>query len=140
MGQIIGWKEWVELPQLKIPHIKAKIDTGAKTSCLHAENIDSFMQDGKEYVRFSTSFGIDNAKSITCECPVIDKRTVVSSSGQGELRYAILTKIKLGEWSGDVEMTLTSRKKMQYNMLVGRTSIRAGNFLVDPSKKYILGK
>jgi len=140
MGQIIGWKEWVELPQLKIPHIKAKIDTGAKTSCLHAENIDSFMQDGKEYVRFSTSFGIDNAKSITCECPVIDKRTVVSSSGQGELRYAILTKIRLGEWSGDVEMTLTSRKKMQYNMLVGRTSIRVGNFLVDPSKKYILGK
>ena len=140
MGQIIGWKEWVELPQLKIPHIKAKIDTGAKTSCLHAENIDSFMQYGKEYVRFSTSFGIDNAKSITCECPVIDKRTVVSSSGQGELRYAILTKIKLGEWSGDVEMTLTSRKKMQYNMLVGRTSIRVGNFLVDPSKKYILGK
>jgi hypothetical protein len=56
------------------------------------------------------------------------------------LRYAILTKIRLGEWSGDVEMTLTSRKKMQYNMLVGRTSIRAGNFLVDPSKKYILGK
>ena len=140
MGQIIGWKEWVELPQLKIPHIKAKIDTGAKTSCLHAENIDSFMQDGKEYVRFSTSFGIDNAKSITCECPVIDKRTVVSSSGQGELRYAILTKIRLGEWSGDVEMTLTSRKKMQYNMLVGRTTIRVGNFLVDPSKKYILGK
>ena len=140
MGQIIGWKEWVELPHLKIPHIKAKIDTGAKTSCLHAENIDPFMKDGNEYVRFTSSFGTENSNSITCECPVIDKRTVISSSGQGELRYAILTKIRLGQWSGDVEMTLTSRKKMQYNMLVGRTSIRAGNFLVDPSKKYILGK
>ncbi|MDC0447083.1 ATP-dependent zinc protease [Gammaproteobacteria bacterium] len=140
MNQILGWKEWVELPQLGIPSIKAKIDTGAKTSSLHAENIESFSKDGGVYVRFSTNFGIENSKSITCECPVIDKRIVVSSSGQGELRYAILTKIRLGKWSGDVEMTLTSRKKMQYNMLVGRTSIRAGNFLVDPSKKYILGK
>ena len=140
MNQILGWKEWVELPQLGIPLIKAKIDTGAKTSSLHAENIESFSKDGGAYVRFSTNFGIENSKSITCECPVIDKRTVVSSSGQGELRYAILTKIRLGEWSGDVEMTLTSRKKMQYNMLIGRTSIRAGNFIVDPSKKYILGK
>ena len=140
MNQILGWKEWVELPQLGILPIKAKIDTGAKTSSLHAENIESFSKDGEVYVRFSTNFGIENSKSITCECPVIDKRIVVSSSGQGELRYAILTKIRLGKWSGDVEMTLTSRKKMQYNMLVGRTSIRAGNFLVDPSKKYILGK
>ena len=73
MNQILGWKEWVELPQLGIPPIKAKIDTGAKTSSLHAENIESFSKDGDAYVRFSTNFGIENSKSITCECPVLIK-------------------------------------------------------------------
>lgn len=137
---IIGREEWCALPALGIPAVKARVDSGAKTSALHAFNIQTFEKDGRTYVRFSIN-PIQGTRKITTrtEALLIDRREVKSSSGHVERRYVIRTPIRMGDSSWDVEVTLTNRDTMGYRMLLGRQAMR-GRVLVDPERAYLLGK
>ncbi len=135
----LGWREWVTLPELGIPHIKAKVDTGARTSALHAFKVEPFQKGNQNYVRFSMHpIQGDNNHVVTCEAPVIDIRQVTDSGGHRELRHVIKTTIRAGEHEWEAEFTLTSRENMKFRMLLGRTAIRS-RFLVDASKSFLIG-
>jgi hypothetical protein len=137
---ILGWREWVALPDLGIPRIKAKIDTGARTSALHAWNIRPFVRDGKIYVRFIVHpLQRDNRREEHCVAKVVDQRYVRSSNGHRERRYVIETTIKLGNHVVPVEISLTNRDEMGFRMLLGRNGLRSG-ILVAPRSSYRLGK
>jgi len=137
---LIGWREWVALPEINIPRIKAKVDTGARTSTLHAFDVVPFEQDGQKMVRFSVhpeQHSLDYV--VTCELPVIDCRIVTDSGGHREERFVIVTPIKLGNTVWPIEMTLTNRDTMKFRMLLGRTAMKK-RFIVDPAKSYLCGK
>lgn len=136
----IGWQEYCALPELGLPMVKAKIDSGAKTSALHAIDIKTFNQDGVKYVRFKVQPLQRNKLALECVAPLVEKRYVISSNGEREKRYVILTTIVLGERSFEAELTLTSRHKMAFRMLLGREALRKGKVLVDPSKSFLMGK
>lgn len=145
MGKItkikIGWEEWCALPDLGLPAVKAKIDTGAKTSSLHAYDIEPFVCDDIDYVRFKVH-PLQGSQKIerSCMAPLIDRRSVTSSNGEREKRYVIKTRL---DFSGTVifaELTLTSRYNMAFRMLLGREAMRKARFLVDPAKSFLLGK
>lgn len=138
---IIGWEEWCSFPALGLPAIKAKIDTGAKTSALHAYDITPFTKDGQSHVRFMIN-PLPKCKKLIlqCESPLIEKRTITSSNGEREARYVIQTEFCMNNKTFQAEMTLTSRHKMTFRMLLGRDALRRGKFIVDPSKSYLLGK
>lgn len=139
--RFLGWREWVDLPGLALGPIKAKVDTGARTSCLHAFELDSFQKDGETWVRFKVHpVQKDDSRVVQCEAPVSDQRPVTDSGGHTEQRYVIITRLRLGEWEEPVEMTLTSRDDMRFRMLIGRTTIKAGGFVVDPALSYKTGK
>ena len=136
----IGWREWILLPDLGLPCIKAKIDTGAKTSCLHAFVIEPFQKDGEEWVRFGIHpFQKNTKKEVYCESKIFDKRVVSDSGGHKEERYVIDTTIVLGPLRWSAEFTLTNRDSMKFRMLLGRSAIR-GKLLVDSSASYLLGR
>lgn len=137
---VIGWAEWCALPDLGLPAVKAKIDTGAKTSALHAYDIKKFTRDGKDYVRFKIHpVQGDNKLAVSCEAPLIERRSVTSSNGEREKRYVIRTRIVLNDVTVRAELTLTSRHKMAFRMLLGREAMRS-KFLISPSRSYLLGK
>ncbi|MDB4773654.1 ATP-dependent zinc protease, partial [Flavobacteriaceae bacterium] len=137
---IVGSEEWCGLPQLNIPAIKARVDSGAKTSALHAVNIIPFKKDGDPWVRYEVHpLQNDGKTSIHCESPVIDKRKVKSSSGLSELRYVIKSIISIAESTWEIDLTLTNRDSMGYRMLLGRQAM-AGKMLVDPEASFQLGK
>ena len=138
---VVGWREWLALPQLGIPAIKAKIDTGARTSSLHARNIEPFVgADGQEWVRFSLRPDLRHPEHVVdCEAPASEHRQVRSSSGHPEDRYFIITKVSVGGIEWDIEMSLTSRDKMKFRMLLGREALR-GRCLVEPNTSYLTGK
>lgn len=139
--QLIAWEEWCALPELHIPAIKAKIDTGAKTSALHAFNIEPFLKDGQKHVCFQIHPIQRNKKIvITCCAPLVDHRYITSSTGQKEKRYVIETIIELNSKKWKIELTLAKRDTMAFRMLLGRKALRTGNFIVDPSKSHLLGK
>lgn len=134
---IIGWREWIALPELGIPKIKAKIDTGARSSALHAFDIDTFEIDGKPRVRFKVHpKQRDTNQTIIAEAELIDERKVRSSSGQAELRPVILTEVNLMGKRWQIELTLTNRELMGFRMLLGRQAVR-GMFLINPGKSYL---
>ncbi len=135
----VGWREWVALPDLCLDHIKAKVDTGARTSCLHAFEIDPFEDKGVEMVRF-LMHPIQKRVDIVTECfaPVVDKRQVSDSGGHKEQRFVISTRMVLGASEWDIEMTLTSRDEMMFRMLLGRTAME-NRILVDPAASYLTG-
>ena len=136
---IVGSEEWCSLPELKVPAIKVRVDSGAKTSALHAENIVAFEKNGEKWVRFIVHPLQRNVKSIiACEAKIIDKRIVKSSTGTRESRYVINTEISLGDLSWTIELTLTNRDSMGYRMLLGREAM-AGKIIVDPDEHFNFG-
>ena len=137
---ILGSEEWCSFPELGIPAIKARVDSGAKTSALHAINIVPFVKEGVNWVKFDINPIQNNLKTVIhCEALLIDKRIVKSSSGYREQRFVIQTKITIGEDSWAIEMTLTNRDSMGFRMLLGREAM-SGRILVDPEQKYLLGQ
>ena len=137
---ILGSEEWCAFPELGIPTIKARVDSGAKTSAMHAINIAPFIKNDANWVKFDINPIQNNIKTVIhCEAPLIDKRIVKSSSGFREHRYVIQTSIKLGEIKWPIEMTLTNRDSMGFRMILGREAM-SGRVLVDPEEKYMLGQ
>ncbi len=134
---ILGWQEWVALPALGLPAIKAKIDTGARTSALHATNIETFTENGVAYVRFAVRpILAQKGLEITATAPVVDHRDVTSSNGDTEKRYVISTPLAVGGRTWPIEITLTgNRETLTYRMLIGRQALQ-DNVLVDPSKSF----
>lgn len=129
----LGWEEWVAFPDLGLPAIKAKVDTGARTSALHASVIEPFGPVGNPQVRFLIQPDPDDLSlEFTCSAPIVDRRAVTSSNGETEMRYVIMTRLTCGDRTWPVEVTLTNRESMQYRMLFGRTSI-AEDMVVDPN-------
>ncbi len=136
----IGWREWVLLPDLGLPEIKAKIDTGARTSCLHAFSVEPFIKDGKQWVRFGIHPHQDDTETeVFCEAEVIDKRMISDSGGHKEERYVIATEVELANQRWPIEITLTNRDTMLFRMLLGRTAM-ANRIIVDPGKSFLFGK
>ena len=136
----IGWREWIQLPELKLPEIKAKIDTGARTSCLHAFSVEPFEKNGCEWVRFGIHpHQEDIDTEVFCEAKVFDKRTVTDSGGHKEERYVIKTDIILADQNWPIEITLTNRDTMLFRMLLGRTAME-NKIVVNPGKSFLLGK
>ncbi len=137
---VVGSEEWCSFPELGIPIIKARVDSGAKTSALHAINIAPFIKDDSNWVKFDINPIQNNSKTIIhCEAPLIDKRIVKSSSGYREQRYVIQTNLKIGESVWPIEMTLTNRDTMGFRMLLGREAM-SGRILVDPEQQFLLGE
>lgn len=136
---VIGWREWAALPGLGVRRVKAKVDTGAKTSCLHTFSIEPTTHQGAPWLRLGIHPRRDNLKEVFCETPVKDERSVMDSGGHTETRYVIETTLHMAKLQYPIEMTLTNRDSMRYRMLLGRTAIR-GHFIVDPEAAYLLGK
>jgi len=136
----LGWREWVSLPELGIDRIKAKVDTGARTSALHSFAVEPFFEKGRRKVRFSMH-PLQKKDDLVIECiaNVIDQRVVSDSGGHREKRWVISTPIHIGDQVWPAEFTLTTRDNMMFRMLLGRTAV-AGRGIVDPALSFVQGK
>jgi hypothetical protein len=139
-SQLLRSREWVALPEIGLHIVKAKVDTGARTSTLHAFYVDRFRRRGADIVRF----GVHPLRGRTdivvhAEAPAIDCRQVSDSGGHREQRYVIVTPLRLGEREWPIELTLTNRETMLFRMLLGRTAV-AGRALVDPERSFLTGR
>jgi len=128
----LGWREWLALPALGIPAIKAKLDTGARSSALHVETIETFHRDGVLHVRFLVRPRRRGKRAYECSAPVSDRRLVTDSGGHRSERWFIRTEIALAGRSFGTEINLTDRRAMLFPLLLGRTTL-AGRFRVDPA-------
>ncbi len=137
---ILGWREWVSLPELGLPAIKAKVDTGAKTSALHAFDIETFKEGDVDMIRFFIH-PLQNTRKVQRECVarIKDRRIVSDSGGHREMRFVIETLLVLGSRTYSVELTLTDRDTMRFRMLLGRKALE-GWALVDPKVSYLKGR
>lgn len=136
----VGWREWVSLPELGIKKIKAKIDSGARTSCLHTFSLEPFEKNGKKWIRFGIHpFQRNTDKELFCEAEIFDERIVSDSGGHREKRYVIKTLLLLADKSWPIEITLTNRDTMRFRMLVGRTAMK-DKIHINPESSYLCGK
>ncbi|MDJ0759394.1 MAG: RimK/LysX family protein [Woeseiaceae bacterium] len=136
----LGWREWVRLPDLGIKNIKAKVDTGARTSAIHAFELETFSEAGREKVAFRIHpLQHDEETIVTCVTDILDKRVVTDSGGHKEERIVIATTLDIGSYTWPIEATLTSRDTMLFRMLLGRTAIKS-RAQVDPARSYLVGK
>ena len=136
---IVGWREWVALPAFRLPAIKAKLDTGARTSALHAFNMEIVERNGKSWVKFDVHpLQRNDSLVVRCAAPLIDRRRV-NNPGRSERRYVVETLVRMGETEWPIELTLTNRDEMGFRMLIGREALR-GYWLVDPALSYRTNK
>ncbi|WP_421784019.1 ATP-dependent zinc protease [Kiloniella litopenaei] len=135
----IGWREYVGLPEFHVDHVKAKIDSGARTSALHAEEITPFDQNGISFVSFLIPF-IGCEKGMRCSAKIVDRRPIKNTGGVAEERYIVKTKLTLGEMCWPVEVSLTSRQSMRFPVIIGRTAIREKGFLLNAGRSYLSGR
>ncbi|MBD2015595.1 ATP-dependent zinc protease [Microcoleus sp. FACHB-53] len=134
---VIGWREQLALPELGIPEVKAKIDTGARSSALHVFDLEAFQQDGRMRVRFKVHpYQRDTHRTVLAQAELIDQREVRNSGGYTQLRPVIQTLVELGEFAFPIELTLTNRDKMSFRMLLGRQAVRQ-RFLVDAGQSFL---
>jgi hypothetical protein len=134
---VIGWREQIALPELGIAEVKAKIDTGARSSALHAFDIETFQNDGKMMVRFKVHpYQGNSDRTVLAQAELIDQRNVRNSGGHTQLRPVIQTTVVLGEFAFPIELTLTNRDKMGFRMLLGRQAVRR-RFLVDAGQSFL---
>ncbi len=133
--EIVGWREVVQLPELGLHSIPAKIDTGARTSSLHATILEEFERDGQRYVRFAVDFAQQHVRQV-CEAVHIDWRGVTSSNGDTQLRRIIKTPLKIGSVRFRAEISLADRSDMRFPMLIGRSSLRR-RFVVDSGHSWL---
>ncbi|MBN1378638.1 MAG: ATP-dependent zinc protease [Gammaproteobacteria bacterium] len=134
----LGWREWVALPEIGISRLKAKVDTGARTSALHAFFVEPLKS------RKQIRFGIHTVKNslqddLVCVADIVDERNVTDSGGHTERRWVIRTPLMVGNLIWPVEITLTNRDIMKFRMLLGRTALKH-QFIVDPSRSYLAGE
>lgn len=133
---VVGWREWLALPDLGVEWIKAKIDTGARTSSLHVFDLKTFRREGREWARFSIHpLQRNSTVTVRTEAPVVERRRVRSSSGQATLRPVVVTKVVLRDREWPIEITLANRDAMGFRMLLGRQAVR-GRFWVDPGRSW----
>ncbi len=136
----LGWREWCALPDIDLPAIKAKVDTGAKTSALHTFKLEPFSENGVNLIRFWVHpLQRNNDLVRECVAPIKDERIVSDSGGHKEMRYIIETRVQIGHKLWPIEMSLTNRDTMRFRMLLGRRAM-SGNTVVDPTASYINGR
>lgn len=135
---VVGWREWVSLPDLGISMIKAKVDTGARTSAIHAYDIESHRLRGRDVLTFKVHpLQRNQKKVVVCTAAVVDERMIRSSSGHTSLRPVIETTIEIGPLSWQIELTLTNRDEMGFRMLLGRQAVR-DHLLVHAGKSFLM--
>ncbi|AUG52360.1 ATP-dependent zinc protease family protein [Thalassospira marina] len=140
-GHVLGWREWIGLPDFGVPLIKAKVDTGARTSSIHATHLELVEIDHKKFVKFVLPhYRGDGHGPIHCKAPLVAIRDIRSSNGEQDERYIVSSHIAVGHHRVKVEISLANRSLMGFPMLLGRTAIKAGRFLVQPAKSYLAGK
>ncbi|MEE9103019.1 ATP-dependent zinc protease [Pseudomonas nitroreducens] len=133
-------REWIALPELGMVGLRAKIDTGASTSSLHASEIVPFKRNGQSWVRFVAHLGTQVQRRHRCEAPVVTMKTIKSSNGQAQTRYVIRTLLALGDRAWPVEFTLACRKTMRYRVLLGSKALVHGQLVVNPGLTYVQDK
>lgn len=137
---LAGWREWVQLPDIGVPWIKAKLDTGAQTSSIHAHDTEVFERDGVDWVRFRVRpWQLSTDDEVTVECPLHDRRRVRSSSGHVEERFVVRMHVVLVHREVEVEVTLSNRDQMGFRMLIGREALQNG-FDVTSSRSFLGGR
>ena len=137
---LLGWREWVALPEFGIPSLKAKLDTGARTSALHAFALEPVERDGRSCVRIGIHpLQKHSVPEVWCVAPITDRRWIRDSGGHCELRYIVETTVQIGNAAWRIETSLTDRDNMMFRLLLGRTAI-AGHYIVDPARSYVTGR
>lgn len=139
LGKTVGWREYVSLPDLDIEHLRAKIDSGAKTSAIHAEEQEVFARNGVDWVRFHLPLSGGNQYKIL-EAPISDQREIKNTGGVPELRIIIRTTLLIGAHRTIIDVSLANRKKMEFDLILGRTALRPLGLMINPSRSFILDK
>ena len=135
----VGWREYLTLPELGLPRIRTKVDTGARSSALHATNIERFDRNGETWVRFATQPNRRSDDAFVCEALMLDERWITDSGGHRALRPVIKTTLEMAGQQWPIEVSLGPRDTMKFRMLLGRTAMR-GRLTVDPACSFLLGR